>query len=345
MIYIIISNIGLAIMMIYIYFRYSHFRIASSNEIKALREKNDKQTLELREFDAKLLSSIKGYQDKVEALLIELGKVRAEKEKEIELKNSVEKKYEILKQKNADYELIHSEISTAIMSIVNDTHETAKNLERDIFNKIDNTAKKELEENQKLISKINQNVVDFVTKFNSTQNKLIRDKEDIKFYELFQNINGEIANNLINDAVSLIRNKGLIANEHFVTQSQFEGDKAKLMLCEIAVIKNDQLLVLDFKSTNYIFEYYLAKAKNDKLADENLAIKFRRYLMLLSNNKYYEIINQLLQSFGFNFKNHKIKIIVPSKSEINLLKDLQFYNKAQELSIDILDIEELNKIL
>jgi seryl-tRNA synthetase len=190
MIYIIISNIGLAIMMIYIYFRYSHFRIASSNEIKSLREKNDKQTLELREFDAKLLSSIKGYQDKVEALLIELGKVRAEKEKEIELKNSVEKKYEILKQKNADYELIHSEISTAIMSIVNDTHETAKNLERDIFNKIDNTAKKELEENQKLISKINQNVVDFVTKFNSTQNKLIRDKEDIKFYELFQNING-----------------------------------------------------------------------------------------------------------------------------------------------------------
>ena len=92
MIYIIISNIGLAIMMIYIYFRYSHFRIASFNEIKVLREKNDKQTIELREFDAKLLSSIKGYQDKVETLLIELGKVRAEKEKEIELKNSIEKK-------------------------------------------------------------------------------------------------------------------------------------------------------------------------------------------------------------------------------------------------------------
>ena len=38
-------------------------------------------------------------------------------------------------QKNSDYELIHSEISSAIMNIVNDTHQTAKNLEKDIFDK------------------------------------------------------------------------------------------------------------------------------------------------------------------------------------------------------------------
>ena len=103
MVYIIISNIGMAIMMLYIYFRYSHYRISSIKEIKDLQSKLDTQTTELRSFDAKLLSSIKGYQDRVEGLLIEVGKVRQEKEKEMELRVDFEKKYEILNQKNKDY--------------------------------------------------------------------------------------------------------------------------------------------------------------------------------------------------------------------------------------------------
>ena len=86
MVYIIISNVGMALMMLYIYFRYSHFRINSTKEIKGLQAKLDSQTTELRSFDAKLLSSIKGYQDRVEGLLIEVGKVRQEKEKEMEIK-------------------------------------------------------------------------------------------------------------------------------------------------------------------------------------------------------------------------------------------------------------------
>jgi len=344
MIYIIISNIGLAIMMLYVYFRYSHYRISSGKEIKELREKSDTQTSELRSFDAKLLSSIKGYQDRVEALLIEVGMVRQEKEKEMELRADFEKKYEILNQKNSDHESVHSEITNAILNIVNDTHETAKNLGKDLYEKISDSYKKEVQENQNLISKVNQNVADFVSKFNSAQNQVMKEKEDYRFHELFQPANSEVSKNLIIDALSFVKNKGFIVNKNLFMPENFDEQKSKLMLCEIAFIKNNKLFILDFKGTNYIFEYFASKAKNDKMAEENFNIKFKRYIMLLSNHRYYELINRAINSETSQHDSYKVVIVVPSKNEIKLLKDLQYYEKAQQLNFDIIDIEDLIKI-
>ena len=345
MVYIIISNIGMAIMMLYVYFRYSHYRISSTKEIKDLQGKLDLQTTELRSFDAKLLSSIKGYQDRVEGLLIEVGKVRQEKEKEMELRSDFEKKYEILNQKNKDYESVHNEITNAILNIVNDSHETAKNLSKDLYEKISDTYKKDAKENQTLISKINQNVSDFVAKFNSTQNQAIKEKEDYRFHELFQPANSEVAKNLIVEVINSIKNKGFVVNDNLFTPTNFDEQKAKLMLCEVAFVKNDKLFMLDFKGTNYIFEYFASKAKNDKMAEENFNIKFKRYLMLLSNHRYHELINHVITSERNNYSSHKIVIIVPSKNEIKLLKDLQYYEKMQQLNFDIYDVEDLNKII
>ena len=345
MVYIIISNIGMAIMMLYIYFRYSHYRINSTKEIKDLQGKLDLQTTELRSFDAKLLSSIKSYQDRVEGLLIEVGKVRQEKEKEMELRSDFEKKYEILNQKNKDYESVHNEITNAILNIVNDSRETAKNLSKDLYEKISDTYKKDVKENQTLISKINQNVSDFVAKFNSTQNQAIKEKEDYRFHELFQPANSEVAKNLIVEVINSIKNKGFVVNDNLFTPTNFDEQKAKLMLCEVAFIKNDKLFMLDFKGTNYIFEYFASKAKNDKMAEENFNIKFKRYLMLLSNHRYHELINSVITSEKNNHNSHKIIIIVPSKNEIKLLKDLQYYEKMQQLNFDVYDVEDLNKII
>ena len=344
MVYIIISNIGLVIMILYVYFRYSHFRINSGKEIKQLREKSDAQALELKFFDAKLISAIKVYQDKVEALLIDVGKVRQEKEKEIELRADFEKKYEILNQKNKDHESIHSEITNAILNIVNDTHETAKNLGKELYEKISDSYKKEVQESQKLISKANHNVADSVVKFNSAQNQVIKEKEDYKFYELFQSANSEVSKNLISDALSFVKNKGFIINKNLFVPENFNEKKSKLMLCEIAYVKNNKLFILDFKGTNYIFEYFASKAKNDRMAEENFNIKFKRYLMLLSNQRYYELINRVINFETSEYDSYKIVIVVPSKNEIKLLKDLQYYEKAQQLSFEIIDIEDLNKI-
>ena len=67
--------------------------------------------------------------------------------------------------------------------------------------------------------------------------------------------------------------------------------------------------------------------------------------MLLSNHRYNELINRVITSERNNYSSHKIVIIVPSKNEIKLLKDLQYYEKMQQLNFDIYDVEDLNKII
>ena len=80
------------------------------------------------------------------------------------------------------------------------------------------------------------------------------------------------------------------------------------------------------------------------MAEENFNIKFKRYLMLLSNHRYYELINRAINSENTQQDSYKVVVVVPSKNEIKLLKDLQYYEKAQQLNFDIIDIEDLNKI-
>jgi hypothetical protein len=347
MVYTIISNIGLAIMMIYIYFRYSYFRITSAKEISELRVKNDNQTAELRNFDAKLLSSIKNYQDRIEELLIEVGKVRQEKEKEVEVRSEIEKKYEILAQKNNDYELVHNEITNAIMNIVNDTHETAKNLGKDLFEKISTTYKNESLENQKIMSRINQNVADFVAKFNQSQTFSAK-KNEIDFYELFPKSDALASNNLIIEAVDIIKNKGLVENKDFFLHKNFDNIRAKQMLADLLVIKNQTLSIHDFKATNYFFEYLSAKSPSLSPAElqslnENFVKKFIKYLQLISHQKYYESINNLLISLGLNYNSYKIYIGLSSRSELRILKDFRLLEKIQETKIEIINLEDFEK--
>jgi hypothetical protein len=348
MVYIIISNIGLALMMIYIYFRYSHFRLTSTKEIKELRTKNEVQTSELRNFDAKLLASVKNYQDRIEELLIEVGKVRQEKEKELEKRTEIEKKFEIISQKNDDYEVVHNEITNAIMNIVNDTHETAKNLGKDLYEKITATYKNESLENQKIMTKINQNVADFVAKFNQSQIPT-KKKDEVDLLDLFPKSDVAVSQNLIMDATDIIKNKGLIENKDFFIQKNIDSSKAKLMVGDLIVIKNNLLYIHDFKATNYLFEYFSSKAPNLSPADiqllnDNFIKKFNKYLQIISHPKYHETINNLIVYLGLNYNSHKIYIVLSSRSELRILKELKLFEKVQELKIEIINIEELEEI-
>jgi hypothetical protein len=94
MIYIIISNVGMALMMIIVYLRYSRFRLKTSAEIKSLRQKLDKEVDERRDVENRLLTEKKTDSDKIEKLLQEVTDLRKEKEGEIRLRIEAEKQIE-----------------------------------------------------------------------------------------------------------------------------------------------------------------------------------------------------------------------------------------------------------
>lgn len=86
MYYIILSNIGLAVMVILLYLRYSHMRVSSTNEIKTLRRKFDEQSDALRAADEKLVQGTMVDSQKIQSLLTEIDELRKEKENEIKLR-------------------------------------------------------------------------------------------------------------------------------------------------------------------------------------------------------------------------------------------------------------------
>ena len=67
--------------------------------------------------------------------------------------------------------------------------------------------------------------------------------------------------------------------------------------------------------------------------------------MLLGNVRYSELINRAINSENSDYNSNKVIVIVPSKNEIKLLKDLQYYEKIRQLNFEICDIEDLNKII
>ncbi|HLD76906.1 MAG TPA: hypothetical protein VI861_02105, partial [Rickettsiales bacterium] len=102
MFYIIISNIGLAIMTIVMFVRYSHFRISSNLKIKDL-EKNVKTQMESKiELETKLRAEAKTENEQVKNLLREMEQLRKERQSEIKLRLEAEKQIELSLQKIQD---------------------------------------------------------------------------------------------------------------------------------------------------------------------------------------------------------------------------------------------------
>ena len=102
MIYIIISNVGLAIMMILVYGRYSRFRIISSGEIKNLKSKLTKEIEERKSVEEKLTQLTKVDGDKIAELIRVSDDLRREKEGEIKIRVEAEKQIEITLQKTEE---------------------------------------------------------------------------------------------------------------------------------------------------------------------------------------------------------------------------------------------------
>ena len=53
--YIIVSNIGMAVMMLLIYFRYTHFRLKSKKEVEQVKKTFELQIAELKKAESSVI--------------------------------------------------------------------------------------------------------------------------------------------------------------------------------------------------------------------------------------------------------------------------------------------------
>lgn len=120
MIYLAIINIALIVTIIYFYYIHRQIKKNLLKQLKLLRNKNLKYEHDLKNFEKKFSQLNNDFHLRIEALLVDMLKLKQEKEKETELKNDFEQKYKILKQKNHDFEFVHQEFNEAISNLVKD---------------------------------------------------------------------------------------------------------------------------------------------------------------------------------------------------------------------------------
>lgn len=357
MIYIIISNVGMALMMLFIYFRYSRFRISSASEIKDLRKKNEAQAEEIKNADNKLLQATKADSEKVQSLLSEANELRKEKENEIKLRMNAEKQLELTMQKISDTEKRIKDWSVLQDAMMKDCKEVMLKIGNDLFKKLNDNYKLGVETNKNLIGKLTKNIDDFSSKFsrdesaaNPQELKPKASSPEIKKNEISNPNNAEIriegaAKKLVFDLLETIKASGHLANKNYFTPANFDPQKAKLLLCEIAFLSSGDLYIIDFKACQYFAEYEKLKVKDKLVAENNLKQKLDKYFAYLANVKYRESILKALSASKVKFEKSIISVVLPSKNEIQILKEIHYYEKANKLNFEVFDSDGINNIV
>lgn len=342
----------MAAMMIFIYFRYSRFRITSADEIKTMREKFSSLEQELKESEHKLLLETKTEADKIQNLLIEIDELRKEKENEVRLRLNAEKQIELTVQKTQDLERMIDDWQLMQDAVMNDCKDAMFKIGNDLYKKLNITYRQETETNKNLVGKLSKNISEFFDKVSTAAPTPIKhapkaheEKPAITQKTHHQSHLDEHTQNLITDLLGTMSAAGKMANKDYFLPANFDEQRAKLMLCELAFATEGKLYLLDFKSCRYVDEYEALKQQNEPQARENLKQKFERYIGYLSNPKYQDSIKKSLLASKVKFDKIIVIAIVPLAEEVKLLKEMGYQSKAHNLGIEILNFDEVNNII
>lgn len=353
MIYIILSNLGMAAMMIILYVRYSHFRISSTNEIKKLRKKTDEQSEALRVADERFVTEVKVDLQKIQTLMSEIDELRKDKENEIKLRLSAEKQIELTLQKMQSLEKRMEDWKVVQDAVMRDSKESMIRVGNDLFKKLNDSYKQEVETNKNLIGRVSKTVTDFFDNFSANpaakstaQSKIETSRiaaPEVAKLDL-QNVETN-SKHLISDLVGTMKASGRLANKDYFLPTNFDEAKAKLLLCEVAFLSKEILHVIDFKSCHYLAEYSQLKTNNKADAEIILKQKFDRYFAYLGDQKYRASIDKVMATTKAKFGKTTIVIAVPSNQELHILKEIHYYEKAHRLGFEIMDMNGLNNVV
>ena len=347
MIYIIASNIGLAFMMIIFYVRYSHFRVSSTSEIRDLRKKLDKEIEFRKSVEGNLESTTKGSSQKAEALLREVGGLRKEKESEVKLRLEAEKQIELALQKTDEVQKRMKDWSIVQDAVMKDYKESIVKLGNDLFRKMSDSYKTEVETNRNLIGRISQSVTELMEKsFPTAKKSATKPKEENHVLDHdAEHPENDIVKNLITDLHNTMKANGHFVNKDYFLPSNFDKVKAKLLLCEIAYVAEEKLYIMDFKACRYLAEYKNLSATNKAEADVNLKQKLDKYVAYLSNKKYRDSILKVLSTTTAKFSGEIMIVGMSSQEDVKIMKEFRYYEQLRKLDFEVMDFDEVNNLV
>ncbi|MBM3579762.1 MAG: hypothetical protein FJX34_03205 [Alphaproteobacteria bacterium] len=352
MYYIILSNIGLAVMVILLYLRYSHVRVSLTSEIKTLRRKFDEQSDSLRVADDRLVQGTMLDSQKIQSLLTEIDELRKEKENEVKLRLNAEKQVEMTLQKVQDLEHRMEDWTRMQDAVMQDSKDAIIKVGNELYRKLNDSYKQEVDTTRNLVGRVSKSVTDFFDNFKATLANPPKPQEvettpkPEAAYELNLNIHvDDLAKKLVPELVETMKASGHLANKDYFLPANFDEQKAKLLLCEVAFVGNEVLNIIDFKACNYLAEFEQLCTQDKFAAENHLKQKLDKYFAYLSNPKYHESILKAMTATRVKFEKIITIVVVPTKQKLQLLKEIRYYEKARRYGFEVMDMDGVNNIV
>ncbi len=330
-------------MMIVVYLRYSKLRLSSAKEIDDLHKKISYEIDQKKAVQEKLLIETKTDGEKIEALLREIDELRKEKESEVKLRLEAQKQIELAMQRTDEIQKRMHDWSVVQDAVMKDSKDAIIKVGNELFKKLNDSYKNEVETNKNLLGKFSKNIADFFEKSVATvAAKTTANDVNIptkKIAATAAKSTQASSPQLISNLVETMKANGWLANKEYFLATNFDQQKAKLFFCEVAFVSLDKLYIIDFKGSHYLEEYL--HSKDEKVLKQ----KLDRYLDYLANPKYLDSILKVMATTGAKFDKSGIVVALSSKDELKILKDLNYYEKARKVASEILDLDGVNNLV
>ena len=369
---IIASNVGMGLVMLIIYFRYSHFRISSNREMKELRTRIDEQVKALQDGEQKLFNATKSETKKVEDLLRELDELRKNRENDIKLKAELEKQLEITLTQNKDLEKHLIDLKSTQEHIIQDTKEAVAKMGNDLYKKVNDSNKIEIETTKNLMGKAIKLISEYMEKIakvaiiakssssNDNNNQHHKNQKEETKIQINNNNQQEsfkilplASHQVVDDLIETMKVSGHLVNKNYFLPANFDSIKSKLLLCEAVFINDNHLYIFDFKSCHY-FDEFNNKNKKELSQNENpanealneLNTKCKAYLTFLQNPQYQEsILSIFTNSKDLTIDKIFIIAVVASRNDLQLAKTTKIYESFQQQNIQMMDFDDISNIV
>jgi hypothetical protein len=150
---------------------------------------------------------------------------------------------------------------------------------------------------------------------------------------------------LVKSLIQSISSKKFTLGKNYFLSTSFSSEKAKLLLCDLALIDQEKLYILDFKGCGYFTEYHQL-IKQDKIKAQNfLKQKLEKYLEYLGNPRYYDSISNLILSSNVKHTDGYVIMVLANPKDAEIIKELNYSQKASKLAIDIAHLDEIKTLV
>jgi hypothetical protein len=336
----------MALMMIIIYLRYSRFRFKTSAEINNLRQKLDKEIRERREVENRLLTEKKTDSDKIEKLFQEVTDLRKEKEGELRLRIEAEKQIDFALHKTNEVQKRMKDWSIIQDAVMRDCKDSIVKIGNDLYKKLYESYKNEVEANKNLLNRVSKNITDFFEKISAVQKIENQIKPFTANTAKIENSDASanvVINKMVEDLSETMKANGLLVNKDYFLPTNFDSQKAKMFFCEVAFIKFEEFYVLDFKACAYFEEYHANKDRTT--AFELLKQKIDKYISYIGNDRYRDSILKVMATTKAKFEKNIIVVVVSSKADLQLLRKIGYHDKLHKFTPQIMDFDGVNNLV